>query len=233
MKKIFALLTVFALLLMMSSAFAENVPVVVWGGTPATQEEAPAVVWGEAPAVEEEAPAAEEEAPAAEGEAPATEEDGIQTYSWDEYQSYAQLMGAEGHFYEYPRFSLQMFVPGALTQMEVSEEDAAQGILDIFAGEEHSLQIVTQYAFIGEGLETVEDLGNALNPDDYDAASIARINPYDALQVVRDGGQTLIVAISAGGGNFFEVTYHNMADEEWNSNMAVLSMASIQPMDEA
>ena len=221
MNRLFALLLAF-MLLIASCASAENV--VVWGAEPTT-EESPVVVWGDAPAAEEEAPAVEEEAPG-------TETEGVQTYSWDEFQNYAQLMGAEGHFYNYDQFSLQMFVPGALSQTEVSEENAAQGILDIFQGEEHSLQIVTQYSFIGEGLETVDDLLNALDEETFDFANTTKINPYNALLVSRDDGQTLVVAISADGGYFFQVTYHNMGEEQWNTDMTALSMASIQPMDE-
>lgn len=243
MKRIFALLLVSALLIV-GSAFAEDVPVVVWGATQAP-EEAPVTVWGTAPAAEEAEPAAEEAEPAAEETEAAVEEaeaaveeaatdateEGVRTYSWDEFQNYAQLMGAEGLFYEYSQFNLQMFVPSGLAQMEVSEEDKAAGILDVFQGDEHSLQIVTQFSFIGEGIESVEDLLNVLDEETFDVANTTTINPYNALLVSRDGGQTLVVAISGGDGYFFQVTYHNMIEEQWNTDMTALSMASIQPMD--
>ena len=85
-----------------------------------------------------------------------------------------------------------------------------------------------QFTNVGEGIETVEDLLDSLDKEQYDAPTLTRINSYNVLLLTENGGENLIVAISAGDGDFLLIHYFNMNKEQWGMDRSVISMASIQ-----
>ena len=160
------------------------------------------------------------------------EEEGTQTYSWEEYEQLAKLMGAEGNFATYSQFNLKMWIPAEFEQAETIEEDqSAAGYIDFFGSDEHPLAIGVQFTNVGEGIETVEDLLDSLDKEQYDAPTLTRINSYNVLLLTENGGENLIVAISAGDGDFLLIHYFNMNKEQWGMDRSVISMASIQSIE--
>ena len=161
-----------------------------------------------------------------------TAQEGPQTYSWDQYQKVAELMGAEGNFCDYKQFSLKMWIPKELIQAEnINEKDVAAGYIDFFGNDEYALEIGVQFTNVGENINTVADLMDVIDREKYDAPTLTRINQYNALLLTENNGENLIVCIGAGGGDFLMVHYFHMNADKWCTDRAALSMASIQQMD--
>ena len=114
---------------------------------------------------------------------------------------------------------------------KLNDKDAANGFIDFFGNDEYPLEIGVQYMKLDEDIDTVEDLLEIINKDEYDAPTLARINPYDALLLTNNGGEHMIVALAGGGGLFVLVHYYKMNADQWCIDRTALSMASIQPIE--
>ena len=154
-----------------------------------------------------------------------------QTYSWDQFSKVAELMGAEGNWATYDQFNLTMWIPAEFVQTpddEIPEDFKSQGYIDLFGSNDHELAIGVQHAFYDEEIDTVADLADNIDASQYDAPTLTRINTYDVLLLTENQGENLSVCISGGKGEFLVFHYFHMNADQWSTDRAAISMASIQ-----
>ena len=148
-------------------------------------------------------------------------------YDWTQIAPYAEQIDPDGKMMIYEDYDLLFWVPSALTQTEITQEQSEAGWLDCYVSEaDPEYYIVVLFNFQGEGLETVEDLLGAIEGQ-YDDYTYANINGFNALMLMMNNNTTMTVVISAGDGYFLQIIY-NHVDDEANMNLSGLSLASIQ-----
>lgn len=154
-------------------------------------------------------------------------EENAQSYVWSDYENLIDKLGAEGGFYEYEELGFKVWIPAALPQWELSEEQVESGWIDVFATEDQSHSIIAQYNRI-EGVNTLEELA-AASKDQYENSGYAVINGYDALMLLRNQGDTMTVIIPGDENHFLQLTYNGLTDQSF-MNLTGISLASIQPV---
>ena len=158
-------------------------------------------------------------------------QEGPQTYSWEQFGPLADQMGAEGNWATYDQFKLKLWIPAEFIQADsekMNENDKAAGYIDFFGNDEYPLEIGVQFTNVGEDIDTVEDLLNAIDASKYDAPTLTKINTYDVLLLSENQGENLIVCIGGGSGDFLMIHYFHMNADQWSTDRAAISMASIQ-----
>ena len=150
-----------------------------------------------------------------------------QSYVWSDYEYLIDTLGAEGDFYNYEKLSFKFWVPSALPQCELTDEQLENGWIDVFTTEDESYSIIVQYNQM-EGINTLEELA-AASTDQYENSSYAVINGYDALMLLRNQGDTMTVVIAGEDNYFLQLTYNGMTEQAF-MNLVGISLASIQPL---
>lgn len=148
--------------------------------------------------------------------------------NWEDYAYLIDALGAEGNNYIYQNLGFKMWIPSALSQYEVTDEQSENGWIDVFATDDQNYSIVVQYS--SQGIDTLDEL-LAATEGQYDNAGKAQINGFNAAVVQRSQGDTLIVIIPGSDGYFLQITYNGTSDQAF-MNLVGVSMASIQPYQE-
>ena len=143
----------------------------------------------------------------------------------------AELMGAEGNWATYDQFNLKMWIPAEFVQTpddEMPENLKSQGYIDLFGSNDYELAIGVQHSFYDEEVDTVADLADIIDASQYDAPTLTKINNYDVLLLTENQGENLDVCIGGGKGEFLIFHYFHMNADQWSTDRAAISMASIQ-----
>ena len=107
-------------------------------------------------------------------------ETATETITWDEVGApMAEAAGIEGDFYAMEELNLAIWLPDELNEVEITEEDAAEGILSVLTDEEGSCALIIT-CVNQEGITLEELLASAIE-DGMKEPELVNINGLDAL----------------------------------------------------
>lgn len=146
---------------------------------------------------------------------------------WADFAPLVNMMGIEGGFYAYDDYNFRFWVPDAMSQSLMTQQQVDDGLIDLFTDADESYAITVQYASIGEDA-TLEDLKTVVDKL-YEGASLTKINGIDALIYFHDG--TMSVVTPGENGYFLSLNYNGVSDQGF-LNVASVCMASLQRLED-
>ena len=152
--------------------------------------------------------------------------------NWKDFEKELKESKLEGDFYTLNAVTAQFWVPSFFEQVELSDEQAEQGLICYFHdGDEDNYGFFVTY-FDGKGM-TLEQYAEAIAEDEaYTDLEALKINGLDAIgysEVDKELNVTFqYVSFITDDGYVLTFTYWDMADEDYQA-MVVLMVASIQP----
>ena len=142
--------------------------------------------------------------------------------SWDDVAEIAATM--EGEFKTFEEISVKIWIPTALQQLELADEDKEAGFIGYFTNEDQSAAVAVQYVDV-----------NGMSLEDYQAAVAATegvtevepgtVNGLPAVSYEYNGNG--VVAFTTEAGYVLEVSCGPLADENIKS-VAPIVICSIQ-----
>lgn len=157
-------------------------------------------------------------------------EEEVQEINWTEEmeQAVAQA-GIEGEFAVIDKAALQMFIPAAMRDAELSEEEKAEGLIACYVTEDDSAIVTVRY-LDGEGV-TLEDYSSALEEmEDVSDLDVVIVNGIPYLDYVLKKDDCGCLATVTESGYILEFVFYPMSDEGFAS-VAGIMLSSIQPVD--
>ena len=164
------------------------------------------------------------EATEAEGEEAAAPTEPI-VINWDELQQQAADTIAQGEFITFDEIAVTMWMPNALTAVELTEEDLAQGYIGYYQPEDGSAAIAVIYGDIN-GM-TLEEYKEQLAQSGATDIEDVVINGIEAVSYALEDTDTACVAFVTEAGYVFEVSGAPKSDEGFAAVLSMV-MASIQ-----
>ena len=157
----------------------------------------------------------------AEGEAATLE------LNWENVEPYLEVLGMEGDFYVYEEIGMQLWIPSGFEQVELDEDDIANGTIDLFLTEDDTSAIRLQYF-------------ESLNWDDEKLISVLEnVGASNITPVVLNGlygytydlkeTDTGALDFLIEGGDILEIAFGPVSDDA-NAALFLILTASIQPL---
>lgn len=153
----------------------------------------------------------------------------VMEMNWEDYAPEVEKAKLEGDFYALNQVALQFWVTSVLQQVEVTDEDAEDGLLAMFADEEGDYGFFVTY-FDGEG-STLEEYAKLIEEDGaYDEVEFMKINGLDALTFSEtdEDCEYGYIAFLTDAGYILTFTYWDISDEDYLGMVSIM-VASIQP----
>ena len=153
-------------------------------------------------------------------------EEEVTELNWADFEAQVAEAGIEGDMVTYEDLGMTLFVPSVFVEGELTEEDAADGLLDYYTTEDESAAVGVYYVEVGGGL-TLEDYAAALEEEGVEA-DLALINGLGAVVYEDTEADAVTVVFATEDGNLITVIFAPASDEEFSA-VALIMMASIQP----
>ena len=144
--------------------------------------------------------------------------------AWD--QSLVDAMGIEGDFYALEEMGLGIWLPSSMEPVEVSDEDAADGIYAMMADDERALVITVRNE---EGLTLDQAYENVVS-NGYVKAEIENVNGLDALIYFDEENNVAHFGLVDSNSNMIMFSFTPIDTEE-AEDLAVVVFSSIMPLE--
>ena len=148
--------------------------------------------------------------------------------TWDEVAPIIETSGLSGDFYAMEDLNLAIWLPEGLTEVELTEEEAANGLLSVLTDDEGSCALIIS-CVNQEGM-TLEGLLAAAIEDGMVEPEIVNINGMDALSYKDAGNNAGCIALVYTDGDVVVFSFTPI-DVEGADVIFGLLMASLMPLE--
>ena len=158
--------------------------------------------------------------------------DEVTEFNWADFEKVIKEGNIEGDFYTLNAVTAQFWVPSIFTQVELTDEDADNGLICYFHdGDKDTYGFFVTYVD-GKGA-TLEKLADEIGKDKaYTDLEKLKINGLDAIAYSEVDSELKVtfqhVSFVTDDGYIMTFSYWDMADEDYQ-NLVVCMVASIQP----
>lgn len=150
--------------------------------------------------------------------------------NWEDVSAAVEAAGISGQFYNVGDSGLCMWIPDVFTEVELTEEEVADGYMAYLTTEDESAVVSVTYAAI-DGL-TVDGLYNLFTETEgIEDLEIVVINGIAAVSYEMPEQDSMTVSFVDDDGYAFEFTFAPVSDEGF-AQVATLMAASIQTVED-
>lgn len=135
----------------------------------------------------------------------------------------------QGSFVCFDEIDLMMWVPDAMPEVELSEEDTENGYIGYFQAEDESAAASVMYVDVN-GLDLEGYKEELENTDGVENVEYVRINGAPGISYDMPDDDTTCLAFTTEAGYVLEFAFKPLSDENYQAIIAFMA-ASIQPED--
>ena len=133
--------------------------------------------------------------------------------------------GIEGSWYTFDNVALQIWVPDVFQNMDLTSEEADQGIIGKFAPADQTAAIYASY-YQGQEGSTLDDLISTIKGNGVKDAERVLLNGLDAVTYSMPEADAMYVAFVTESGNIVQFSFMPASDEGFAA-VALIVSASI------
>jgi len=160
----------------------------------------------------------------------AQETDTVQEINWEDIATAAEETIQAGSFYKVSDLGIMMWVPDALHETELTDEDIDNGYISYMTTEDGDAVVAVILA--DAGVESLEAWMDTLSGyDDITKLENGLINGLKAVTYFEPEKDTMSVDFATVDGSILEFTFWPMSNEGFSQIASIMS-ASIQPYEE-
>ena len=149
--------------------------------------------------------------------------------TWEDVESYVELLDMEGDIYEYDGLGIQMWIPAGYEQVELTADDLESGYIDYFENETGDSAISMAYF---EGLDWDEEqLVEALESAGATNITPIRVNGISGVMYDLEEADTGALDFLWGDGDVLEISFAPVSDGETAAKFLIMTY-SIRPLEE-
>lgn len=152
---------------------------------------------------------------------------GTVTLNWEDYASVLETDGVEGDFYTLENYNMMFWVPSALPQVELTEKDAAEGYICMFAADDGKT-FATLYTIENDTITSMDQFLTGLAETEATDVERVNINGLDCVAYSTADVDAEYVTFLSESNELMQFAFSPVSDEDINAVFMVM-MASIQP----
>ena len=146
--------------------------------------------------------------------------------NWADIEGTVAESGIEGDFASISDIGVKMFIPSVFNDIELSEEDVANGYLCYLTTDDESGTVAVMYADVN-GM-SLEDYAASLPDVGATEVELGTLNGIPVVTYEVPENDTMNIAMMTDTGNAIEFVFNPASDEGFKS-VATIIAASIQP----
>ena len=146
--------------------------------------------------------------------------------NWADVEPGVAALGLEGEFVSFDEVALKIWIPSSMEEVELTEEEEAQGFIACFMDDDETAQISVVYVDM-DGME-LDEYAQKLPEVGAENVVMERINGLDAVEYKLPENDSLTVAFATQAGYILEVTMAPASAENADIAWGIVG-SSIQP----
>ena len=148
--------------------------------------------------------------------------------TWEEVAPIIEASEISGDFYAMEDLNLAIWLPNGLSEVEITEEDAAKGLLSVLTDDEGSCALII--SCVNQKGITLEELLDAAVKDGMKEPELVNINGLDALSYTDAENNAGCIALVYTDGDVVIFSFTPI-DAEGADVIFTLLMASLMPLE--
>lgn len=146
--------------------------------------------------------------------------------NWSDIEDTVADSGIEGEFFSISDIGVKMFIPDVFQEVELSEDDVAEGYICYLTTEDESGTVAVTYADVN-GM-SLEDYAGYLPEVGATDVELGTLNGIPVVSYEVPENDTVNIAMMTDAGNAIEFVFNPASDEGFSSVAGIMG-ASIQP----